>query len=285
MTIILLDDDAESITIIVHRNNVIQGAIQAALKISAAQAQSMVVSLGGEAIIMSTTFEENGIEDGARLEILQSSIRLATPRLLPSSYEEYDDGEFEEEEHDDDDTGWQREWDPRSRLYHMNCKHSRALQPGEVWRMTVVEGGSSTVGLSGEAYDVKRPPRGGDAHQAWMSLDCGTTHIDSDMSQDGETHDAYEHLQRDIPSNTFDEDGDVVWGDEEPEPFLLALRVDRGSNMPQVQFNDDGMWHSFSTGGPGAALKGAGPWYPYLRLYKRASLNDHSVTCPKPSRS
>ena len=69
MTITLLPDDAESITITVQSNHIVQDIIQEALKLSAAQVRSVVVSLGGEAVEMAVCFEENGIEDGARLEV------------------------------------------------------------------------------------------------------------------------------------------------------------------------------------------------------------------------
>ena len=69
MTITLLPDDTESITITVQSNQIVQDIIQEALKLSAAQIRSMMVSLGGEAVEMTMCFEENGIEDGARLEV------------------------------------------------------------------------------------------------------------------------------------------------------------------------------------------------------------------------
>jgi len=69
MTITLLPDDAESIIITVQSNQIVQDIIQEALKLSAAQIRSMMVSLGGEAVEMTMCFEENGIEDGARIEV------------------------------------------------------------------------------------------------------------------------------------------------------------------------------------------------------------------------
>jgi len=72
MTITLLPDDAESITITVESNQIIQDIIKDAMKFSAAQIRqirSVVVSLGGEAVEMTMCLEENGIEDGARLEV------------------------------------------------------------------------------------------------------------------------------------------------------------------------------------------------------------------------
>jgi len=69
ITITLLPDDVESITITVQSNQIVQDIIKEALNFSAAQIRSMVVSLGGEAVDMTMRFDENGIEDGARLEV------------------------------------------------------------------------------------------------------------------------------------------------------------------------------------------------------------------------
>ena len=69
ITITLLPDDTESITITVQSNQIVQDIIQEALKLSAAQIRSTMVSLGGDAVEMAMCFEENGIEDGARLEV------------------------------------------------------------------------------------------------------------------------------------------------------------------------------------------------------------------------
>jgi len=69
LTITLLPADAESITITVQSNQIVQDIIKEALNFSAAQIRSMVVSLGGEAVDMTMRFDENGIEDGARLEV------------------------------------------------------------------------------------------------------------------------------------------------------------------------------------------------------------------------
>ena len=69
ITITLLPDDTESITITVQSNHIVQDIIQEALKLSAAQIRLVMVSLGGDAVEMTMCFEENGIEDGARLEV------------------------------------------------------------------------------------------------------------------------------------------------------------------------------------------------------------------------
>ena len=53
--------------------------------------------------------------------------------------------------------------------------------------------------------------------------------------------------------------------------------------MPQIQFNDDSVWHDFAPEG-GTALK-AGPWFPFLQLYGDVRLSDHCVHRPRPTKS
>ena len=108
-----------------------------------------------------------------------------------------------------------------------------------------------------------------------MDIATGSTCINSDLSLDGKKHMAMDHLP--IPGNEFGEDGYLIHR-ENWEPLHLALRVDKESHVPQVQFNKDGVWHEFAPGGAGAALKGEGPWFPYLRLAKRDRVIDHCVT-------
>ena len=53
--------------------------------------------------------------------------------------------------------------------------------------------------------------------------------------------------------------------------------------MPQIQFNDDDMWHDFA---PNRAALKAGPWFPSLRLDSAAvRLTDHSVHRPRAVKS
>ena len=77
-------------------------------------------------------------------------------------------------------------------------------------------------------------------------------------------------------------------------PYELSLRCEVGSNVPQIQFNDDGTWHDFAPvamkqgslklghrcqAGAGLARAGLvpGAWYPYLMLNQSARLSDHVV--------
>ena len=95
----------------------------------------------------------------------------------------------------------------------------------------------------------------------WLSI--GSTIIKSDISEDGEEH--VHSLQDRIPKTL---------------PFDLALRINKDGNMPQVRFNEDGEWHDFAPEG-GTGLK-AGPWFPYLLLYRGNRLSDHRVNRPRP---
>ena len=86
---------------------------------------------------------------------------------------------------------------------------------------------------------------------AWVGLGDGTTVIGSGISLDGR-HGHPNHLFHLIPKT---------------KPYDLAMRCDTDGNVPQIQFNNDGVWHDFAPGGR-TALK-AGPWFPYLKLNKR----------------
>jgi hypothetical protein len=94
-----------------------------------------------------------------------------------------------------------------------------------------------------------RPEEGratGDSN-AVLSLGYGHTFIFPGISLDEEYHSHPNHLGPHIP---------------EIKPYQLALRMDKESNVPQLQFNEDGVWHDFAPEGEGA-LK-AGPWFSSL---------------------
>jgi hypothetical protein len=63
----------------------------------------------------------------------------------------------------------------------------------------------------------------------------------------------------------------------------VALRISKDGNLPQLQFNDDSVWHDFAPEG-GAALK-AGPWFPFLQLEGGGLLRDHRVDRPRATKS
>ena len=112
--------------------------------------------------------------------------------------------------------------------------------------MRVEVGGSARVGFATEQYNVEKH---GETNKstACVCLDDGTTCIKTDISQDGQDHYHDRHLGPHIPE----------------APFDLALRCEAVSNVPQIQFNDDDVWHDFA---PGRAALKAGPWFPHLAL-------------------
>ena len=100
-----------------------------------------------------------------------------------------------------------------------------------------------------------------------MSLRSGTTHINPGISEDGQYHCHPDHLRPHIPK----------------APFDVAVRCEAVSNVPQIQFNDDDVWHDFA---PGRAALKAGPWLPMLGLFSAAArLCDHSVHRPRAVKS
>ena len=147
-------------------------------------------------------------------------------------------------------------------------KHPQELQGGDVWRMRV-EGGGAGVGFATEPYDVEKH---GDLETyestARVYLCGGTTHIYSEISLDGQRHWHPSHLKDHIP---------------ETKPYDVALRISKDGNLPQIQFNDDSVWHDFAPEG-GTALK-ADPWFPYLFLYGADLLSDHRVDRPRATKS
>jgi hypothetical protein len=145
-------------------------------------------------------------------------------------------------------------------------KHTRALQPKDVWRTRVEVGGGAWVGFATEQFNAEKR---GESHKstAWVNLSDGTTLIYPGISEDGQQHCHYDHLVTHIPE----------------APFDLALRCDAVSNVPQIQFNDDDVWHDFA---PGRAALKAGPWFPYLQLWDAdVRLSDHSVHRPRAVKS
>jgi hypothetical protein len=101
-----------------------------------------------------------------------------------------------------------------------------------------------------------------------VCLDDGSTRIGPGISQDGEDHYHDCHLQDHIP---------------ETKPYDVAVRITKDGNLPQIQFNDDSVWHDFAPEG-GTALK-AGPWFPYLYLEGGDLLSNHRVDRPRATKS
>ena len=105
-------------------------------------------------------------------------------------------------------------------------KHSRPLQPADVLRMRVQEGREAWMGFAGAGLDVEKF---GETCKstAMASVSNGTTIIYPDLSLDGQRHCYHGHLRLHIPK----------------APFDLALRCETVSSVPQIQFNDDDVWH------------------------------------------
>ena len=145
-------------------------------------------------------------------------------------------------------------------------KHAQELQGGDVWRMRV-EGGSADIGFATEHYNVEKDE---ETHKSTIlvRLRNGTTNIDTAISQDGEAHYHDCHLLPHIP---------------ETKPYEVAVRITKDGNLAQIQFNDDSVWHDFAPEG-GTALK-AGPWFPFLCLYRDGLLSDHRVDRPRATKS
>jgi hypothetical protein len=132
--------------------------------------------------------------------------------------------------------------------------------------MRVEVGGSAYVGFATEHYNVEKNVETRKS-TAWVYLGDGTTCIGTGISQDGEDHYHLFHLKDHIPK----------------APFDLAVRCEAVSNVPQIQFNDDDVWHDFA---PGRVALTAGPWFPFLQLCSAAArLSDHSVHRPRAVKS
>jgi hypothetical protein len=89
----------------------------------------------------------------------------------------------------------------------------------------------------------------------------GETYILADISQDGKQHRHEDRLKDHVPKT---------------KPYDVALRCDKDGNVPQIQFNDDSVWHDFAPEGR-TGLK-AGPWFPFLALSEGDCVSDLRVT-------
>ena len=176
--------------------------------------------------------------------------------LDPAGWACSEDGEIKNEEpqckEDEDDGAY--------------FKHSQSLEAEDVLRMKVVAGGGASVGIAAEGYDVERHVETAKSI-AEVELNGGMTLIRSVITQDREDHIHPDHLTEHIPKTL---------------PFNLALRISKDGNVPQIQFNDDAVWHDFA---PDRAAVKAGPWFPFLRLFNGDRLSDHCVHRPKPTKS
>jgi hypothetical protein len=146
-------------------------------------------------------------------------------------------------------------------------KHAQELLGGDVWRMRVEGGGGALVGFATEQYNVEKDWETNES-SSFVALDDGTTGILSDISHDGQRHWHDGHLEDHIPAT---------------KPYDVALRIAKDDNLPQIQFNDDSVWHDFAPEG-GTALK-VGLWFPFLCLTGDDLLSDHRVDRPRATKS
>ena len=107
--------------------------------------------------------------------------------------------------------------------------------------MRVEVRGSAWVGFASEQYNAEKHGETADS-TALVSLGNGTTVIGTDISEDGQRHYHHVHLRPHIPE----------------APFDLAVRCEAVSNVPQIQFNDDDVWHDFA---PGRVALQPRPWF------------------------
>ena len=159
-------------------------------------------------------------------------------------------------------------------------KHSQSLEEGDVWRMKVVAGRGAFVGFATESYDAEKHWETIES-TVWMVLSSGTTVIHPDVGQDGWAHDEEGNQLAGWANNVHYN----LLKDYTPKtlPYDVALRITKDGNLPQIQFNDDAVWHDFAPEG-GTALK-AGPWFPYLELEEDDLLSDHRVDRPRATKS
>ena len=171
-------------------------------------------------------------------------------------------------------TGWKFSADgelkddqPRAKsLNPAYFKHDGPLAGGDVWRVRVEVARDAMVGFSGAQFDAERHVETRGA-TAWVHLDSGTTSIFYGLSRDTLHHYNLSHLAPLIPK----------------PPYNLAMRCEAVTNVPQVQFNDDALWHDFVP--RRSALKGE-EWFPYLVLYSADDrLSDHRVHRPRATKS
>ena len=148
---------------------------------------------------------------------------------------------------------------PQSKGGLARFRHSRELQAHDVLRTKVVKvGGGACVGFAAESYDVEKNRETANSTAVVRLYNC-MTRIQSDISQDGQQHYHPDHLKDYIPKTL---------------PYDVALRINKDGNVPQIQFNDDAVWHDFT---PDRAALKAGPWFPFLWLDARDRLSDHCV--------
>jgi hypothetical protein len=149
---------------------------------------------------------------------------------------------------------------------YTHFKHEHPLCAGDILSMYVEEGHAGYVGFAGQSYNPKRAAETC-TDTARLRLGRGTAGIFKDLSADNREKWSVSHLASHIPKTA---------------PYDLALRCEAVSNVPQIQFNDDDVWHDFA---PDRAALKAGPWFPLVGMDAYVHLSDHRVHRPRPTKS
>ena len=166
---------------------------------------------------------------------------------------------------EDGDAGWHNS--PTNGRQHF-FKHKKAIVAGDVWSMRVT--GGAWLGFATEEYDV-RDRTGATFHYstfASMGEYPGSTIIGRGISEDGNNHSYGERLLPYIPNR---------------HPYDISLRITKDGNIPQIQFNNDDVWHDFAA--EGEVGLNAGPWYPFMRKGHDIVIINHDIRRPKPIKS
>lgn len=135
-------------------------------------------------------------------------------------------------------------------------KHSQALHPGDSWTIRCSGWKKAMVGFAGDGYDPERNAETS-AMIACVKLGDGSSTIMGGLSLDGEQ-------KQSKPSKETPGLVPHIRKVNVSPVYAVTLRCDPDGNVPQIQFNEDKVWHDFVPEGR-AALKD-GPWYPLLAL-------------------
>jgi hypothetical protein len=153
-----------------------------------------------------------------------------------------------------DSPPWYEKQPKLGMCYSAFFKRSLALSTGHVVRIRVVEdsgevyyyydecGESTCVGFAGHNI-------------AWASTSTAIGRHEL-VVRNEQNHIHLNHLRPHIPKTA---------------PYTLALRVHPDGKMPQIQFNEDGMWHNFVPEDRTALA--VGPWFSHLNLLDTQQLD------------
>jgi len=148
-------------------------------------------------------------------------------------------------------------------------KHVTPIPSGAEWKMRVENGVGAWVGFATHKYNVANRAT---TYESTVRVDLtsGLVYIFSDITESGKNYQysrpLVNHLRKHMPYASYN----------------LSLRCEKGTNIPQIQFNNNNMWHNFA---PGECALKAEPLFPYLMLRGTACLSEHQIAVPKPTKS